>query len=172
MLREHEDFSRSTCTHWHHRCIIRTHHSCAPPDPSYHTQYAPEPDQPFTRGRCSLNIDYYKIPFWKISQNPTFSVPSKPRSPTLLGSNLGTKPYVLRFLWDLLLSHSNSRLFSPGHTLSPRFLSLGNTRRVLVTRPPETTSRSNSPVYPRRGALPHAGDYSTLTFVCSCRHKI
>ena len=47
MRREHSDFSRSTCTHWHHRCIIRTHHSCAPPATSYHTQYAPEPDQPF-----------------------------------------------------------------------------------------------------------------------------
>jgi len=126
MLREHEDFSRSTCTHWHHCCIILTHHSCdrlrrRSPATSYHTQYAPEPDRPFARGRCSLNIDYYKIPFWKISRNPTFSVPNKPRSPTLLGSNLGTKPYVLLSLWDLLLSNSNSRLFSPGHTLSPPF---------------------------------------------------
>ena len=76
-------------------------------------------------------------------------------------SNLGTKSYVLLSLWNLLLS--NSRLFSQGYTLSPRFLSLRNTRRVPVTRPPGTTSRSNSPGYPRRGALPHAGDYSTLT---------
>jgi len=94
-------------------------------------------------------------------RNPTFSVPRTPQSPTLLGSNLGTKFYVLRSLWNLLLS--NLRLFSLGHTLNPRFLSLGNTRRVPVTRPPGTTSRSNSPCYPRRGALPHAGDYSTLT---------
>jgi hypothetical protein len=35
------DFSRSTCTHRLHRCIIRTHHSCDPPATSYHTQYAP-----------------------------------------------------------------------------------------------------------------------------------
>jgi hypothetical protein len=42
-------------------------------------------------------------------------------------------------------------------------LGLGNTRRVPVTRPSVTTSRSNSPGYPQRGALPHAGDYSTLT---------
>ncbi len=77
--------------------------------------------------------------------------------------NFGTKSYVLRSLWNLLLPNSNSSLFSPGHTLSPRFLSLGNTCRVPVTRPPETTSRSNSPVYPQRGAFPHAGDYSTLT---------
>ena len=34
--------------------------------------------------------------------------------------------------------------------------SLGNTCRVPVTRSPETTSRSNSPVYPQRGALPQA----------------
>jgi len=164
MHREHPDFPRSTCTHWHHRCIIRTHHSCAPPATSYHTQYAPEPDRPFARGRCSLNIDYYKIPFWNISRNPTFSVPSKPQSPTLLGSNLGTNPYVLRSLWDLLLSNSNSRLFSPGHTLSPRFLSLGNTRRVPDTRPSETTSRSNSPVYPRRGHTPsRRGLFNTNT---------
>jgi hypothetical protein len=106
---------------------------------------------------------------------------SNPQSPTLLGSNLGTTKseregrrarqvlrswtseiwgcYVIRSLWNLLLS--NSRLFIPGYTLSPRFLSLGNTRRVPVTRPPGTTSRS--PGYPRRGALTHAGDYSTLT---------
>ena len=79
-------------------------------------------------------------------------------------SNLGTKSYVLLSLWNLLLS--NSRLFSQGYTLSPRFLSPGNTantHRVPVTRPLGTTSRSNSPGYPRRGALPHAGDYSTLT---------
>ena len=103
------------------------------------------------------------IPFLKVSRNPTFSVPNNPQSPTLLGSNFGTKSYVLRSLWNLLLSNSNSRLLSPGHTLRPRFLSLGNTRRVPVTRQPETTSRSNSPVYPRRGTLSHAGDYSTLT---------
>jgi hypothetical protein len=42
---------------------------------------------------------------------------------TLLGSNLGTKSYVLRSLWNLLLS--NLRLFSPGYTLSSRFLSPG-----------------------------------------------
>jgi len=138
------DFSPPTRTHWHQHCIIRTHHSCAPPATSYHTQ----------------NTDP-TISFWKIPRNPTFSVPSKPQSPTLLGSNLGTNPYVPHPLWNLLLS--NSHLFSPGHTLSPRFLSLGNTCRVPVTRPPETTSRSNSPVYPQRGALPHAGDYSTLT---------
>ncbi len=101
------------------------------------------------------------IPFLKISLGPTFSVPSNPQSPTLLGSNFGTKSYVLLPLRNLLLS--NSCLFSPGYTLSPRFLSLGNTRRVPVTRPSVTTSRSNSPGYPQRGALPHAGDYSTLT---------
>ena len=67
---------------------------------------------------------------------------------------------MLRPLWDLLLSYWC--LFSPGHTLSPRFLSLGNTCQVPVTCPPEPTSRSNSPVYPQRGALPHVGDYSTL----------
>ena len=67
-------------------------------------------------------------------------------------------------LWDLLLSNSNSRLFSPGHTLSPRFLSLGNTRRVPDTRPSETTSRSNSPVYPRRGHTPsRRGLFNTNT---------
>jgi len=54
--------------------------------------------------RSSLNIDP-TIPFWKISRNPTFSVPSEPQSPTLLGSYLGTNPYVLRPLWDLLLSN-------------------------------------------------------------------
>jgi hypothetical protein len=130
-----------------------------------------------------------KNPFLKISRNPTFSVLRNPQSPTLFGSklgtsvvtlvlsptycallgtnlvlssvNLGTQSYVLRSLWNLLLS--NSRLFSPGYKLSPRFLSPGNTRRVPVTRPPGTTSRSNSPGYPRRGALPHAGDYPTLT---------
>jgi hypothetical protein len=106
------------------------------------------PDRAFARGRCSLNIDYYNSFLWKISRNPTFSVPNNPQSPTLLGSNLGTKSYVLRSPRDLLLS--NSRLFSPGHTLSPRFLSLGNTRRVPVTRPSGTPSRSNSPGYPRR----------------------
>ena len=125
-------------------------------------KYAPDLTKLLRQGRCSLNIDP-TIPFWKISRNPTFSVPSKPQSPTLLGGNLGTSPYVLRPLWDLLLS--NSRLFSPGHTLSPRFLSLGNTRRVQVTCLTGTTSRSNSPNYPWRGALPHAGDYSTLTIL-------
>ena len=147
-----------TCTHWYQHCIIRTHHSCSPPATSYHTQYAtclvPSP----RKLDLSLNTDP-TISFWKIPRNPTFSVPSKPQSPTLLGSNLGTNPYVPRPLWNLL--PSNSRLFSPGHTLSPRFLSLGNTCRVPVTRPPETTSRSDSPVYPQRGALPHTGDYST-----------
>ena len=136
-----------TFTHWYQHCIIRTHHSCAPPATSYHTQYAtclvPSP-----RKLClSLNTNPI-ISFWKIPRNPTFSVPSEHQSPTLLGSNLGTNPYVPHPLWNLLLS--NSHLFSPGHTLSPRFLSLGNTCRVPVTRPPETTSRSNSPVYPQQ----------------------
>ena len=35
--------------------------------------------------------------------------------------------------------------------------------RVPATRPSGPTSRSNSPGYPRRGVLPHAGDYPTLT---------
>ena len=142
-------------THLYHYCIIRTHHSCDPPDTSYHTQYVTCLVQSPRNLDLSLNTDP-TISFWKIPRNPTFSVPSKPQSPTLLGSNLGTNPYVPRPLWDLLLSYS--RLFSPGHTLSPRFLRLGNTCQVPVTCPPETTSRSNSPVYPQRGALPHAGD--------------
>ena len=56
---------------------------------------------------------------------------------TLLCSNLGTKSYVLRSLWNLLLS--NSRLFSPGYTLSPRFLSPGAHAewRTCVTRDDE-----------------------------------
>jgi len=109
-----------------------------------------------------------KCPFLKILRNPTFSVPRNPQSPILLGSNLGTKSHVLRSLWNLLLS--NSHLFSLGYTTSPRFLSPGNTRRVPVTRPPGTTSRSNSPGYPRGGALPHAGDYSTLTNVITATY--
>ena len=55
----------------------------------------------------------------------------------------------------------------------PIVLRLGNTRRAPVTRPPETTSRSNSPDTHTRlspqGALPHTGDYSTLTPSHWCR---
>jgi hypothetical protein len=119
-----------TCTHWYQHCIIRTHHSCDPPATSYHTQYVTCLVQSPRNLDLSLNTDP-TISFWKIPRNPTFSVPRKPQSPTLLGSNLGTNPHVPRPLWNLLLS--NSRLFSPGHTLSPRFLSLGNTCRVPVT---------------------------------------
>ena len=84
-------------------------------------------------------------------------------TPTLLGSNFGTKSYVLRFLWNLLLPNSNSRLFSPGHMPSPRFLSLGK-----YMPSPGHTSAGNHVTFqfPRlspREALPHAGDYSTLT---------
>jgi hypothetical protein len=154
-------------SHGHTHALISplyytTPHSCDPPATSYHTQYVTCLLQSPREIELSLNTDP-TISFWKIPRNPTFSVPSKPQSPTLLGSNLGTNPYVPRPLWNLLLS--NSRLFSPGHTLNPRFLSLGNTCRTPVTRPPETSSRSNSPVYPQRGVLPHAGDYSTLTNV-------
>jgi hypothetical protein len=53
------DFSRSTCTHWHHCCIICTHHSCAPPATSYHTQYAPEPDRDLWKLGFFLNTDHY-----------------------------------------------------------------------------------------------------------------
>ena len=158
------DFSLSTCTHWYHRCIIHSHHSCSTRY-TLHTQDVP--DLANLSGRLVLIT---KILFLKISRNPTFSVPRNPQSPTLLGSNLGTKSYVLLSLWNLLLS--NSCLFNPGYTLSPCFLSLGNTRRVPVTRPPGTTSRSNSPGYPRRGVLPHDGDYPTLTppLVLSCEY--
>ena len=50
-----------------------------------------------------------------------------------------------------------------GTRLAPVSSASGNTCRVPATRPPETTSRSDSPVYPQRGAFPHTGDYSTLT---------
>ena len=48
------------------------------------------------------------------------------------------------------------------HDQSP-FPQPQGTRQVPVTRPQGTTSCSNSPGYPRRGVLPHAGDYPTLT---------
>jgi hypothetical protein len=51
----------------------------------------------------------------------------------------------------------------PGVHDQPPFPQPRDTRLVPVTRPPGTTSRSNSPGYPRWGALPHAGGYPTLT---------
>ena len=70
---------------------------------------------------------------------------------TLLSSNLGTKSYVLRFLWNLHLS--NSCLFSSGYTISPRFLS------------PRAHAKSRSHVHrePRHVPIPPVipgGEYS------------
>jgi len=87
------DFSLSTCTHWLHHCI----YTCP------QLRFLPLVPQPISRS-----------PFQFLE---TLSLI------TLLGSNLGTKSYVLRSLWNLLLS--NSSLFSPGYTISPRFLSPG-----------------------------------------------
>jgi len=75
-----------------------THHSCAPRlHPLHPTTRSTSPSlvRSPREFELSLNTDP-TISFWKIPRNPTFSVPSKPQSPTLLGSNLGTNPYVPR----------------------------------------------------------------------------
>ena len=56
-----------------------------------------------------------------------------------------------------------------GPSISPtRVSSAQGPCRVPATRPSGPTSRSNSPRYPRRGVLPHAGDCPTLTHPCRC----
>ena len=51
-----------------------------------------------------------------------------------------------------------------GPSISPtRVSSARGPCRVPATRPSGPTARSNSPRYPRRGVLPHAGDCPTLT---------
>jgi len=51
-----------------------------------------------------------------------------------------------------------------GPSISPtRVSSAQGPCRVPATRPPGPTSRSNSPGYPLREVLPHAGDHPTLT---------